>query len=540
MRDVIIIGNGITGNLAACFLRQKCPDLDVLVVGRTDKALPIVGESLVEISTHFMRDLGLGQLLVEKHFPKYGLTFYYKTAPDDPGCRRYVVDEAPAIPPLPSFQLNRFTFDPQIRAINAERGVEHLEANVKDIELGRDGATHTMRAVEKDGTAHDLEARFVIDATGRRCLLGRKMKLIKPKEEQRSAFWFRLVDFDDGFLDTLDMVKKENMAYDAYYATHHFFGRGNWIWAIPMRTDEYRNMISIGITWRPDLYEGEVRSIDDFMARVAEEHPAITDMVASGTVLEKHLYRNYLYTAEKRYSEDGWFMLGDAADTVDPLYSSGLVMVSLQVRQIGEMISRMARGERDPRLVADFDRAYDCFYGSTCNEVTDLYPVMHHPWKCHMRQHVTVLAAFHLGVPMMALDYFSDPDGVKLFAKFADPEQLRQDFAGIRGLIDRVGDRIEAFDPDDYLKVQSADSMNWDFFEYTRETDVPESIARLFTRLAALRMRLLSRASMRDRLKLSQGKDIAADLGRAFAMGVVLRQRRILDNPGVRWLIEAR
>jgi len=118
MRDVVIVGNGITGNLSATYLRKIRPDLNVLVIGRTDRSRPIVGESLVEVSTHFLRDIGLGDLLIEEHFPKYGLTYYYKTDIDDPSCNRYVVDEAPAIPPLPSFQLNRFTFDAALRNIN--------------------------------------------------------------------------------------------------------------------------------------------------------------------------------------------------------------------------------------------------------------------------------------------------------------------------------------------------------------------------------------------------------------------------------------
>ena len=78
--DIAIIGNGVAANSAAAYFRKNLPELAVAVVGGTGKRRPIVGEALVEASTHFIRELGLGPLLVERHHPKYGLTFYYKSA----------------------------------------------------------------------------------------------------------------------------------------------------------------------------------------------------------------------------------------------------------------------------------------------------------------------------------------------------------------------------------------------------------------------------------------------------------------------------
>ena len=73
------------------------------VVGQRQPDLPIVGESLVELSTHFIRDLGLSEYLIERHLPKYGLTFYYKLHPDRPEDLTYIVDESPANPRSPRF-----------------------------------------------------------------------------------------------------------------------------------------------------------------------------------------------------------------------------------------------------------------------------------------------------------------------------------------------------------------------------------------------------------------------------------------------------
>jgi len=109
--DVLVMGGGATGQLAAAYFRKRFPNLKVAVVEGPHKNRPIVGESLVEVSVDFLFELGLGEYLVEKHYPKYGLTYYFKPDIDNPADRTYIVDEIPTAPPILSFQINRFTFD---------------------------------------------------------------------------------------------------------------------------------------------------------------------------------------------------------------------------------------------------------------------------------------------------------------------------------------------------------------------------------------------------------------------------------------------
>ena len=86
-RDVLVMGGGATGQLAAAYLRKRFPNLKVTVVEGPRENRPIVGESLVEVSVDFLFKLGLGAYLVEKHYPKYGLTYYFKPDIDNPADR---------------------------------------------------------------------------------------------------------------------------------------------------------------------------------------------------------------------------------------------------------------------------------------------------------------------------------------------------------------------------------------------------------------------------------------------------------------------
>ena len=50
--DVLVMGGGGTGQLAAAYLRMRFPNLAVAVVEGPHKNRPIVGESLIEEPGH--------------------------------------------------------------------------------------------------------------------------------------------------------------------------------------------------------------------------------------------------------------------------------------------------------------------------------------------------------------------------------------------------------------------------------------------------------------------------------------------------------
>ena len=112
--DVLVMGGGATGQLAAAYMRLL-PEPESGRGRGPHKNRPIVGESFVELTVDFLLELGLGAYLIEKHYPKYGLTYYFKLDIDHPVDRTYIVDEASTVPRLLSFQVNRFTLDREVR-----------------------------------------------------------------------------------------------------------------------------------------------------------------------------------------------------------------------------------------------------------------------------------------------------------------------------------------------------------------------------------------------------------------------------------------
>jgi flavin-dependent dehydrogenase len=329
----------------------------VAVVEGPHKHRPIVGESLVEVSVDFLFELGLGAYLVEKHYPKYGLTYYFKPDIDNPADRTYVVDEIPTAPQILSFQINRFTFDREVRARNVENGVELIDGTVTGVDINSNDGLHAVTVQHTAGREKTLRARWLVDASGRNRVLAKQLQLQLAVNEQKSVFWFRLMNFNPEILSHIQAVKKTNRAYVPYFATHHFFGKGNWIWCIPMRSPENVPLISIGITYRKDVYpHGEVRTMEQFLECVGREHQVIVELVRSGTIVDTNYYGSYMWECRQRYSPDRWYIVGDAGDTVDPLYSVGLALSSLQIRQIAAIIQRELNGSDTTEFTKDLER----------------------------------------------------------------------------------------------------------------------------------------------------------------------------------------
>jgi flavin-dependent dehydrogenase len=531
--DVLVMGGGATGQLAAAYLRMRFPDLRIGVVEGPHKNRPIVGESLVEASVDFLLELGLGAYLVETHYPKYGLTYYFKLAIDDPTDRTYIVDEIPTAPPLLSFQINRFTFDKEVRRRNLENGVQLIDGTVAGVDINSDGL-HTVAVHDSAGQTQKLSARWLIDATGRNRVLAKQLQLQETVNEQKNVFWFRLTNFNPEILSRIHALKKQHRAYVPYFATHHFFGKGNWIWFIPMRSPDNLPLVSIGITYRKDIYPyGEVRTMEQFLECVGKEHPVLVELVNSGTVADTNCYSSYMWECRQRYSPDGWYIIGDAGDTVDPLYSVGLALSSVQIRQIAAIIQRQLNGHDTDEFTRDLDTAVTAFQRSVTRDTTRLYECMGDPYQCHLRVHLVVMKLFHLALPFLLNDYLWDPLGVKLVNWFARLETLEADSMKFQDLIREVAANPKNRAVHSFIKVQSAKSMNYPFYENHCEEDIPSSLSHLAFSLARLRLALLGRLGWRALICFTQQWEWLKDVFRGLFLvpfyGTKFRENKLVQ-----------
>lgn len=366
--DVVILGGAFSGASAAILLRRDCPQLSVLVVERAAAFDAKVGEATTEMSGMFLtRRLAQWQHLEREHLPKEGLRYWFHN--DKVHCHAEASESgAFQRSTVPSFQLRRDVLDEHLLATAVAEGAELLRpARVRDVELG---AFDHRVTYEKDGQTETVACRWVLDASGRATLLGKKLGLIERNQEHPTAsIWCRW----EGVRHIDDLAARGPLSFarrnvgSRRLATNHYMGYGYWVWFIPLGNGE----TSIGVVFDTRLVDidrgsGMAAAYDAFLRAI----PMAAELLADGARMRAEDLRTFsnLAYVTRQYMGDGWALLGDAAAFLDPYYSPGLDHAAFSVEATVEIIKSWSAGQDVAARLAEhnetFLRSYRRFFRS--------------------------------------------------------------------------------------------------------------------------------------------------------------------------------
>ncbi|MXV74668.1 NAD(P)/FAD-dependent oxidoreductase [Candidatus Poribacteria bacterium] len=350
--DVVIIGGGLAGLTLALQLRQTLPTLSVTVLERHRYPVPEttfkVGESMVEVSSWYLREtLGLGDHLLASHLPKFGLRFFMSNSDNrDLGCRpEYgllrIPEDMPTKPKmnlpgihLPTYNVDRGRLENYLLKRCRETDVEVLEAcKVKRLNFGD---PHELVA---DASTSDLKinARWVIDATGRAGFLARRLKLRQTQAHAVNAAWFRLAGRIDPDHWTEDAAyHRRTRPGLRWLSTNHLMGDGYWIWLIPLPS----GATSVGIMADPNQHALEqFNRFEKVLTWLKPREPQLAKVVSSFEHLDFHAMKARSYLSRRTLSVDRWALCGESAFFVDALYSPGGDFIAVGNTLITQMIA---------------------------------------------------------------------------------------------------------------------------------------------------------------------------------------------------------
>jgi FADH2 O2-dependent halogenase len=208
-----------------------------------------------------------------------------------------------------TYHVDRGIFDAMYLRHANELGAEVIQgATVQQVLFEGDRAVGVR--VRVLGRELELQSRYVVDASGRRTLLGKQLGLWK-KDEQFNQFaiysWFRGV--------------RPPAPETADYIHVHFLpvNRG-WVWHIPI----YEGITSVGAVTEKSDFLKSGKDHDTFFNELLAMTPN-TRHILKGAERVKPYYieGDYSYKID-RFSGPGWLLVGDAARFVDPIFSSGV------------------------------------------------------------------------------------------------------------------------------------------------------------------------------------------------------------------------
>lgn len=382
--DLVIIGGSLSGSSLALLLKRWRPATRILLVEEQREFDHKVGEATVELSGFFLcHVLRLHDLLSREHLLKMGLRFWFT---DDRGRRLVDMTEVSSnsAPSLPSYQLDRALLDESLLELCAGEGVEIARpAKVTSVQLDQPRSEIGLDTADGHRIVH---ARWTVDATGKRCLLGRQLGLIERFDEHKTAAawgrWRGVLDMDGVELLGRDARAGSGLPHNLAsrrLATNHFMGRGWWCWVIPLSGGE----TSIGIVHDPRIFqlpEGgrKVERYESFL----RGSDGLRELL-EGAELDGEDFRSYEHLAyrTRQYMGPGWALVGDAAAFLDPYYSPGLDHCAISVFATASLIEKDLDGELDApqraQAIQDhnerFERSYVLYFDALYRDKYEIF-----------------------------------------------------------------------------------------------------------------------------------------------------------------------
>ncbi|QHF26511.1 NAD(P)/FAD-dependent oxidoreductase [Pseudomonas sp. R32] len=324
-RQVLIIGAGPSGAIAGALLKRN--GHDVLIIERQRFPRFSIGESLLSHCIDFVEEAGMLPALEAAGFQrKNGAAFAWG---DEYSAFDFGDTFSNGKPS--TFQVQRAQFD-QLLADQAEaQGVEiryEEEIIAADFERPRP----QVRVRRLDGSEYCVEASFVLDASGYGRVLPRLLDLEAPSNfPVRQAVFTHIED------------RIDHPAFDRekILITTHPQHRDIWFWTIPFSNGR----CSLGVVAAAEHFAAAPADLDACLKDFVAQTPSLAKVLANA-VWDTPARTIGGYSANvKTLHGPGFALLGNAAEFLDPVFSSGVTIAMRSASMAAGVLHRQLQGE---------------------------------------------------------------------------------------------------------------------------------------------------------------------------------------------------
>lgn len=324
--EILIVGAGPAGSVAAALLRKQ--GRQVLVIEREQFPRFSIGESLLPQSMQYLEEAGMLRAVVEAGFQfKNGAAFM-----KDGVYTAFDFRDKHSEGWGTTYQVQRADFDHLLAKEAQKQGAEiRFRHEVLDIELGRPGGRSLVTVKDPDGRQYQVEAGFILDASGFGRILPRLLKLETPSNfPVRGAIFTHVAD---GIAEGFDRNKIR--------VTVHPRHNDVWFWTIPFAGGR----CSLGVVAETAFLEQYQGSPTERLQTIVAEDPSLADLLKNATWdTPARQIVGYSANVEKLWGE-GYALLGNAGEFLDPVFSSGVTIAVRSASLAAGVLARQFAGE---------------------------------------------------------------------------------------------------------------------------------------------------------------------------------------------------
>lgn len=322
--DVLVIGAGPAGSIASSIIHQQ--GFKVKIVEKEKFPRFVIGESLLPRVMDHLEEAKLLDAVKKVGFQeKFGAKFVRGNEICD-----FNFSEQFSKGWTWTWQVPRAQFDQVLSSTVASMGVE-VEEQTSVIDIKFNGTRSITTVVDKDGNKKQIEAKFIVDASGYGRVIPRMFNLDKP-----SAFDPRKTHFTH----FRDLKRPEGI--DGNRITVVVHQKRTWIWIIPFSN----GITSVGFVADPEFFKDFPENATERMKAIIASDSNTQDRFGNAEMIfEPRTIEGYAISTKQLYG-DGFVLCGNATEFLDPVFSSGVTFAMESGNKAGKLVGSFLRGEQ--------------------------------------------------------------------------------------------------------------------------------------------------------------------------------------------------
>ncbi|CAA0091621.1 Menaquinone reductase [Zhongshania aliphaticivorans] len=324
--DVAIIGAGPAGSVAAALLCKA--GHQVVVLEQSHFPRFSIGESLLPQCMVFLEEAGMLEAVNNAGFQfKNGAAFSRNNLPG-----AFDFTQKFSEGPGTTFQVQRADFD-------------HLLANQAissgaDIRFGKridgfgydDADLPVLNYKDEDGEAHTLHSNFVLDASGFGRVLPRLLDLEMPSDFPVRRSLFTHIE---------DNISDENYDRNKILIVVHPEHKDVWYWLIPFSNGR----CSLGVVAAQEYFDLDNNTAEALLKNAVHESPELRHLLSNAQFdTPISVLGGYACKVKSLWGKR-FALLGNAAEFLDPVFSSGVTIAMKSASLAAPLVNRQLSGQ---------------------------------------------------------------------------------------------------------------------------------------------------------------------------------------------------